>query len=171
MRLITGGVSTIGAVSSAVSLMSCFASGYVSSYIGVSVSLPVPFAGGIVGVSVVSTAVAVLWADKHITKRSRELFFDELLGGRIFGKIYAKRISENDGTLLSLWNRVLVHIKADTLGQNASTLLTNLRSTAGSDWKRRVDLKDIELLIETHIPALRRLAAPTLSPKKKVDSL
>ena len=81
-----------------------------------------------------------------------------VLGGRVFNKIYSKRISEKDETLLSNWDRVKEHLRANTSAINDVELLSTLSSRSGMN--RRSDIRYIENLIENEIPELRRRAAP-----------
>ena len=97
-------------------------------------------------------------SSEHNKRRATQLVEEDLLGGRSFNKIYAKRIAERDETLLSNWSRVREHIKSDTSGMSDAELLSLLLSSRGM--KGRSDLRAIERLIEEDIPALRRRAAP-----------
>ena len=81
-----------------------------------------------------------------------------IVGGKVFNKIYSKRISEKDETLLSNWDRVREHLKANTSAINDVELLVSLSGRSGM--KRRSDIRYIENMIQNEIPELRRRAAP-----------
>ena len=76
----------------------------------------------------------------------------------MFNKIYSKRISEKDETLLSNWDRVREHLRANTSATDDVELLSTLSSKSGMN--RRSDIRYIENMIENERPGLRRRAAP-----------
>jgi hypothetical protein len=157
-RAIVASVGVLSVVASGSSLVACFASDFASSTLGFAVSLPGSAATAITLFSVLFTGGVVWMSSEHNKRRATQLVEEDLLGGRSFNKIYAKRIVERDETLLSNWSRVREHIKSDTSGMSDAELLSLLLSSRGM--KGRSDLRAIERLIEEDIPALRRRAAP-----------
>ena len=86
-----------------------------------------------------------------------------MLGGAAFSRLYARRISERDETLLSMWMRVRDHLRVS--GAFAAGSGDSLTTTARalSSGNRNARLKEIENILEEQIPALRRRASPSFN--------
>ena len=157
-RSITAAVCTSSITASGTSLVACFASDFASQLVDMSVSMPAPAAATVTVISLVLSISTIWWSRSHMERRARQIVEEDLIGGRSFGKIYAKRISEKDESLLSMWSRVRDHIKSNIGGVSDKELLAGLLSSSGM--KRKSDLKAVERLLEIDVPNLRRKAAP-----------
>ena len=160
-RSIVAGTGLTSILVCGASLIGCFASDFASSAMGMSISIPTSAAASVTLVSALLSIGTVSWSHTHIERCARQLVDEDLIGGRVFGKIYAKRISERDESLLSMWHRVQDHLKSNTSSVSDREFLTMLLSSSGL--KRKSDLRAIEKVMEVDVPALRRKAAPQFS--------
>ena len=158
-----GSVSFFSILLSTTALSTSLASTTVSSFLGLSVSLPFSVALGFVSFSALFTAGAWWWSNNFLFRRSNDLYQNDLIGGRAFGKIYAKQIAENDETILAMWARVREHIKSNSgfPGSNEHTLTEVAKRT--SSRQRNKDLQTIDGILSETIPTLRRKSAPSFN--------
>lgn len=160
-RLIVGSTTLFSFLLSGTALSASLASNVVSEFLGLTVSLSLSSALGFVSFSAMFIAGSLWWSHRFLFRRSNDLYQNDLVGGRAFGKIYAKQIAENDETILAMWSRVREHIKANSgfPGSNEHVLTEVTKKT--NKRQRNADLKTIDDILNKTVPTLRRKSSPT----------
>jgi hypothetical protein len=161
-RIIFASVASISFLTGSGSLLTFIASDFVSNLVGMSVSLSGVFTSGVVSISTIATVLTGISMKSYLSKRSRKIYLEDLLGGRAFSKIYSKKIAEKDETLLTMWNRVKDHISANNRYPAPETSLLVLSNKTSAS-QRKKDLETIENTMESIIPGMRRKAAPNFN--------
>jgi len=134
----------------------------VKSLIGVALTISTSTAVSISMVGGLSTLIIWLWTSRNIKEEARRLLRDDLLGGAAFNRLYARRISEKDESLLSMWTRVRDHMRISGAFNSPGDSLT-ITAHKFSTSSRRAKLKEIESILDEQIPTLRRRAAPSFN--------
>mmetsp|Transcript_22551 Transcript_22551/g.52026 ORF Transcript_22551/g.52026 Transcript_22551/m.52026 type:complete len:223 (-) Transcript_22551:374-1042(-) len=140
-------------LSQSVSLLS----GAGLSSLTVYAQLPLEFAGGVVGVTVLGVG-GLSWFQSVQRKEYQDMLTTPEALNTAFRRCYAREITEADEFTASVWQRVKesVQLSLQSMGS-----LDNVPSVGSSEFA------SLQTILKEDIPKLRRLASPTQLGKRK----
>jgi hypothetical protein len=111
--------------------------------------LPLPYAGGFIGATMISCAGMVWFSKSQLTEYGRSLCSSEGLSSA-YQRTHMNEIRNADEYTANVWQRVRVHLKVGL----ESFGLEHLPSVS------KKELDRMNWILETEVPRLRRLASP-----------